>query len=213
MKKNILIILVMSAISLAATAQKETLVKEIVTVEEVIVADSVAAATEAGAEKEELRFDQRSGFTWGLDLGSSVDMSGRDMTYAEIDACFGYRTPGIALVGLGASIGVMTTNSSRVFPVYALVRTSFSTRPRLVFMELRTGISYNEIYKDTQWGFYGNLGIGFKLATSRSFAAHIILSYNLVKRHTVTTIDEDNFVVINRYKDIHLASLRLGVTF
>ncbi|MDE6268052.1 MAG: hypothetical protein K2M04_03115 [Muribaculaceae bacterium] len=212
MKKTITYFILSVVAAVGLSAQDVVVLKETVTEEVINIPDSVAL-TQTNATSEQLKFDHRSGFTWGLDLGSSVDMSGRDMTYVELDACFGYRTPGISLVGIGASIGIMTTNSSRLFPVYALVRTSFSTRPKPVFMELRTGMSSNEISGNHQWGFYANAGVGFKLATGKNFGSHIILSYNLVCRHSVTTIDEEDYVTIHRFKDLHLISLRLGVTF
>lgn len=213
MKKTITLFILSVTTAIGLPARDVVELKETVTKQEINVTDSVASAMTGNAMPEQLKFDHRSGFTWGLDLGSSVDMSGRDMTYVELDACFGYRTPGISLAGIGASIGIMTTNSSRLFPVYALVRTSFSTRPKPVFMELRTGMSSNEISGNHQWGFYANAGVGFKLATGKNFGSHIILSYNLVCRHAVTTIDEEDYVTIHRFKDLHLISLRLGVTF
>ena len=80
-------------------------------------------------------------FTWGAQLSSGVDMTTHDMTNFSIGAEFGYKNRWLRFVGVGASIMSMMNNSSRCYPVYAMVRTSFSKYHKLCFLELRGGVS------------------------------------------------------------------------
>ena len=84
-------------------------------------------------------------FTWGVDLGSGVDLTARDMTMFELSAGFGYKNPWIRFAGVGASILTMMNNSSRCYPVYAMLRTSFSPYFRRCFLEVKTGISFSSL--------------------------------------------------------------------
>ena len=115
-------------------------------------------------------------FTWGVDLGSGVDLTSHDMTMFELGACFGYKGSWMRCAGVGATIVSMMNNSSRCYPVYGMLRTSFSRYHRLCFMEVQAGVSFNSIldYK-RQSDFYGSLGIGLTLAHSRKFTSHVIL--------------------------------------
>lgn len=115
-------------------------------------------------------------FTWGVDLGSGVDLTSHDMTMFELGACFGYKGSWMRFAGIGATIVSMMNNSSRCYPVYGMLRTSFSRYHRLCFMEVQAGVSFNSIldYKQ-QTDFYGSLGIGLTLAHSRKFTSHVVL--------------------------------------
>ncbi len=115
-------------------------------------------------------------FTWGVDIGSGVDLTSHDMTMFELGACFGYKGSWMRFAGIGASIVSMMNNSSRCYPVYGMLRTSFSRYHRLCFMEVQAGVSFNSIldYKQ-QTDFYGSLGIGLTLAHSRKFTSHVVL--------------------------------------
>lgn len=115
-------------------------------------------------------------FTWGVDLGSGLDLTAHDMTNMNISACFGYKGNWIRFAGVGAEIMSMVNNSSRCYPVYAQLRTSFSHYPRLCFLEARAGVAFSSImdYK-AQTDFYGSLGIGFTLAHSNKFSSHMVL--------------------------------------
>lgn len=115
-------------------------------------------------------------FTWGVDLGSGVDVTSRNMTMFSLGAEFGYKGGPFRMIGFGAEIFSMMDNSSRAYPIFAIVRTSFTTHPTLCFLDVRGGISINNILDSKQQtGWYGSLGVGFNLANKRSFASHIIL--------------------------------------
>ena len=148
-------------------------------------------------------------FAWGADLGSSIDLTGNAMTNINICANLGYRNNWFRLLGIGGSIHIMMSNASRSIPVYAIAQTSFSSRPRLCFMDLRAGISMNNIEnQNTQTGAYGSLGLGVTLAHSRKFASHLILAYSFIQRKDYST--EEGMTTLD---DLHMASLRIGVTF
>ena len=86
----------------------------------------------------------RGQFAWGAEAGTGIDMGGDDMTTFNLHASFGYRNDWIRFAGIGAGIDVMLSNSTRSFPIYAMARTSFSNKPKLLFGDLRVGIAYNQ---------------------------------------------------------------------
>ena len=150
-----------------------------------------------------------SHFTWGADLGSSIDMTGQDMTSINIDANFGYRGKYIQLAGLGAGIRMMTSNSSRCFPIYALVRSNFADKPSLCFAQVKAGISINNLYTDIyQQGFYGAVNFGIRLATGKTFSSHLLLSYEFMQVNRASAPE-----AIRPISDIHYASISIGVNF
>lgn len=115
-------------------------------------------------------------FTWGAQLSSGVDMTTHDMTNFTIGAEFGYKNRIFRFVGVGASITSMMNNSSRCYPVYAMVRTSFSKYHQLCFLELRGGVSFNSILDSAHsTGAYGSAGIGITMAHRRTFSSHVVL--------------------------------------
>jgi len=150
-----------------------------------------------------------SHFAWGIDIGAAIDMTSNDMTFFDIHGYVGYRNPWLRFAGVGAGIDMMLSNSSRSYPVYAMFRTSFSSRPRLSFLDLRAGCAFNSIdtYKQ-QTDFYGSLGWGVTLASSRTFTSHIILSYTFMPLSDVMTDSG-----VRHMPDLHFASIRIGASF
>lgn len=103
-------------------------------------------------------------------------MTTHDMTNFSIGAEFGYKNRWLRFVGVGASIMSMMNNSSRCYPVYAMVRTSFSKYHKLCFLELRGGVSFNSILDSSHaTGAYGSAGIGITMAHGRTFSSHVVL--------------------------------------
>lgn len=148
-------------------------------------------------------------FSWGIDVGGAIDMSGHDMSTLDIDAGFGYRNRAIQLLGIGAGINIPVDNSRRTFPVYAVLRTNFIGHPSLCFMDARVGVVVNNMETDaTKTAFYCSPGLGFNLATGRTFRSYLILSYiyNGLKAHAEGN-PEDTFC------GVHLAAIRLGINF
>lgn len=129
-------------------------------------------------------------FAWGIDAGSSVDITCNDMTTIDLHAYFGYKGPWLNFLGAGAGINAMINNGSRCYPVYMMLRTSFCRQPQLCFLDLRAGVSFNSIMDNkSQTDFYGTLGVGLNLATGRKFSSHLIVSYNYMPLRHVETFE------------------------
>lgn len=144
-------------------------------------------------------------FAWGIDAGSSVDITCNDMTSIDLHAYFGYKGPWLNFLGAGAGINAMINNGSRCYPVYMMLRTSFCRQPQLCFLDLRAGVSFNSIMDNkSQTDLYGTLGVGFNLATGRKFSSHLIVSYNYMPLRHVETFDTPY---------LHYAAIRIGCSF
>lgn len=162
--------------------------------------DSVMSAAAAGREKPARPGNSTpdpfgaegtlNHFTWGVGLGSGVDLTAHDMTMFEISACFGYKNEWIRFAGIGAGIMSMMNNSSRCYPVYGMVRTSFSPYHRLCFLEAKAGASFSSFLSyGSQTNFYGSLGFGLTLAHSRKFTSHVVLRGVIMPLNSVTLTD------------------------
>lgn len=149
-------------------------------------------------------------FAWEAEAGSSIDMSGNDMSAVDIGASFGYKRGLIKFIGVGAAMNVMVNNSARSFPIYLAFKTNFRKRPSLVFMDLRCGISLNYLPNDYQQnGFYGMLGLGVNLAQGKKFSSYLVLGYTFKQFDDIET-SSGSLIKLN---DIHSAIVKLGVTF
>ena len=169
---------------------------------------AIATASET-ASADQGKGIEHSHFAWGASIGSSIDMSGNDMSSIDLSAYFGYKGAGIQMAGIGASIDMAVNNGSRIFPVYAILRTNFRKRPSRCFMEAKAGCAFNNLYDhETQQGFYGSLGAGVNLATGRTFRSYVLLSY--VYNHLRPYGTEEKTTSLS---DLHLASISIGVSF
>lgn len=152
---------------------------------------------------------KKSHFAWGADLSSSIDMTGNAMTSTNIGAYFGYCNNWFHILGIGGDIHFMMSNSSRAIPVFAIAQTSFSSTPKLCFMDARAGLSMNNFESiNTQTGFYGSLGVGVNLAHSSKFASHIVVGYSFIQRRNFE--NEGKTVPL---EDLHYATVRIGICF
>lgn len=150
-----------------------------------------------------------SHFAWGLDLGSSIDMTGSEMTNINFSGFAGYKNDYFRALGIGAEFDIMTSNSSRSIPVYAMMRTSFIPGHHLLFGDFRIGASFNTIYDfKTQTGLYASAGIGITLAKGKSFKSHLILGYKYIARSNITVEDK-----VEQFGDLHYAAVSLGISF
>ena len=148
-------------------------------------------------------------FTWGADIGSSIDMSGNDMSSIEIDAHFGYKDDVIRTLGIGAGIKSAIGNSYTFLPVYAMLRTSFTSHPSLCFLDMRLGYSFNTLKDDaTQNSFFGSAGLGFNLYTTQEFKSHIIISYTFMNMD-----DYYSGEYLNELNNFSGMSIRIGISF
>ncbi|MBD5264118.1 MAG: hypothetical protein HDS48_01130 [Bacteroides sp.] len=150
-----------------------------------------------------------SHFTWGAEFGASIDLSGYDTSTFNVDAVFGYKNNYFRILGAGAGIHRSLGNGDNFIPVYALMRTSFSQQPKLFFMSLKVGYSFNTMGDSPMFGdTNAQLGAGINLAMSKRFQSHLILAYefrHFNKRH--------KHILNDRAEDISLATISFGVNF
>lgn len=148
-------------------------------------------------------------FVWGAEAGGSIDMTSNDMSTLNLDAFFGYRNSWIDVLGAGAGIHVMVSNSCRSFPVYGIFRTSFRSQPSLCFFDLRAGAVFNNVNEDkTHTRFYLAPGVGFNLARSRSFASYVSLAYEF---NGMQSYKKDG--QIYSIDNLDMVMLKLGICF
>lgn len=150
-----------------------------------------------------------SHFTWGGEFGASIDLSGYDTSTFDVDIVLGYKNNYFRILGIGAGVHRAFGTGDNFVPVYAVMRTSFSTKPRLLFMSLKAGYSFNTMGDAPTFGdANASLGCGINLAMTKRFKSHIILAYefrHFNKRHkNALNIHAD---------DISLATLSFGVNF
>ncbi|MDE5572238.1 MAG: hypothetical protein K2N08_00280 [Muribaculaceae bacterium] len=167
------------------------------------------AVLTAGAASPKENYFNKKGFAWGLGLCSAIDMTGEGMSSIDIDGYFGYKNSFFQALGIGASINMALSNSSRSYPIYAIIRTSFSTTPKLLFFEIRGGISTNELYSyTTQTGLYLHPSVGIRLASGKSWSSHFTLGYKFISRKDFS-YDEG----IYRCPDLSMGVVGIGISF
>lgn len=150
-----------------------------------------------------------SHFTWGAEVGASVDMDGNNLSTFDLDAVLGYKNKYLKIVGVGAGIHRALGSGNMFIPVYALIRTSFRQKPSLFFLNFRTGYSFNTIGDSPIFGDFSTAaGLGINLAMSRKFQSHIIISY--VYRHFSSRNQDVARLSIN---NSNLAQISFGVNF
>lgn len=159
-------------------------------------------------------------FAWGADTGGAIDLSGHDMSTADIDAYFGLRTPLFTMLGVGAGINMPVNNSRREFPVYAIARTSFTPRPQPVFFEMRAGAVFNTHPDyESSTDLFLSPGIGFRLAYGRAFTSYLTVGYHYNGLRTRTPDSAGSLTadlgddLSNPIRGIHAAVVRFGITF
>ena len=148
-------------------------------------------------------------FTWGAECGTGIDMSANDMSSVDFNASFGLRRNWLSFAGVGAGANVMVSGSYRSYPVFAVLRTDFSRLTRLLFMDVRGGVSINYLDNNqSQTGAYASAALGVNLATGRTFRSYILAGYAYYARKDIV-IEE----VVLPYEPLHTAFIRLGVAF
>ena len=150
-----------------------------------------------------------SHFTWGADIGGSIDLRGNDMSTFDAEAVIGYKNRFIQLAGIGVGVHRAFGNGNNMIPLYAIFRSSFRSAPSLFFLNVKTGYSFNSIGEiGVHSGFNCSVGVGINLAVSPRFKSHIILSYGYFR------LDEEQRLWAGmEVGHVDYAQLRFGVTF
>lgn len=177
--------------------------------------DSTALATTSVQTPRESIFGDKSPslegshFTWGAEIGASLDLLGNDMSTLDADIVFGYKNRLVKTLGVGAGIHRAFGTGTNFIPLYALLRIGFSRTHDVCFLNVKAGYSFNSIAGEgSRGGLKGSLGIGFNLAQSRRFHSHIILSYGIFRLDNTILTSTGSEV-----RDISLAQLTFGVNF
>lgn len=119
-----------------------------------------------------------SHFTWGVDVGTSIDLRGYDMSTLDADVMIGYKSDFIRTLGVGAGVHRSFGRKNNFFPLYVVFRSSFRSRPSLCFFNLRAGYAFSAIDNGaSRGGAMAAVGVGINLAMSKRFQSHILLSY------------------------------------
>ena len=150
-----------------------------------------------------------SHFTWGVEVGSSIDMTGSDMSTINADVILGYKNDLFRTIGIGAGVHRAFGMGDNYVPLYFVFRSSFRKKPSLFFLNFKAGYSFNTIADSPVFGdTMGILGLGINLSRNRNFMSHIILSYefrHFNKNHqSLINLDREN---------VSLAKLSFGVNF
>ncbi|MDE6078982.1 MAG: porin family protein [Duncaniella sp.] len=147
-------------------------------------------------------------FVWGAEVGSGIDMSSDDMSTLDIAAYLGVSMPWLDVAAIGAGIDNYMSNSSNTYPIFALLRSSFGPRPRLLFGEIRVGVGLNRIdSRADQTGLYLRPGLGFRLAHSSKFSSYLMLSY------LYNSVSFPSPKVETTIHGVNQAVISLGITF
>ncbi len=150
-----------------------------------------------------------SHFTWGMETGMSLDLSGLDMSTFNLDVMFGYRNKWIQMAGVGGGVHKSLGSSDSFFPVYAVFRSSFRPKPSLCFFHLRVGYSFNAISNSPTYGDTScAIGCGLNLTNRRKFQSYLLVAYSF--RHFNRKHSEA--AEIHR-SNVSLAQIGFGVTF
>lgn len=148
-------------------------------------------------------------FAWGADAGTSIDLTGNDMSAINFNAVFGMRRSWINFLGAGVGADISISNSTRSYPIFLEFRTNFRQRPSLVFFDVRAGMAYNQLeHNHNQFGVFVNTGPGINLARSSKFCSYISLSYTFKQRKKVVGTE-----MTHDFKNLHFVTARIGVTF
>lgn len=150
-----------------------------------------------------------SHFSWGADVGASIDLRSLDMSTFDIDVFLGYKNKFIRTIGAGTGIHRAFGNGHNFIPFYVIFRSSFTSKPTLFFFDFKGGYVLNTNSENhTNGGVYMNVGVGVNLAITPKLNSHITLGYGLMG------IKDKN---IETHKSvgnpIHYAQIKFGISF
>jgi hypothetical protein len=145
----------------------------------------------------------RSHFAWGADISSAIDMSAQDLSTINLSAAFGYKSRVVQMAGVGGAMEIGVGKSARMFPVFAICRTSFSPTAQRCFLEVKAGWSFNNLPDEekTTTGFYGSVGWGINLAMNSNYRSYFLVAYTYRQMSSST------------YNDVHAVTAGIGMNF
>lgn len=198
----------------ASSSQQDHRVFRLTAAGEVIeVSDSTDNVTELNVRESIFPRSSRpleySHFSWGADIGASIDMTAHNQSTFDADVVFGYKNRWLQLVGVGGGIHRAFGSGDNYLPVYVVFRSSFSSHPQPLFFSFKAGYSFNTIGNAANLGdTSASIGMGINLALSRSFRSHIIVGYGF--RH-YSDRHRERFQLTT--SNVSLAQLSIGISF
>lgn len=141
-------------------------------------------------------------FTWGAETGASLDMTSHDLSTFDVDLVAGYKNSTVMLAGVGCGWHKSFQENNTFLPLYAIFRSSFTSRPSLLFMNIQAGYSFNNLSASGSFGdFTGAVGLGVNLMQTRSTKSYIILSahyQHLNLTHRIQTEIDKRYLLFSR---------------
>lgn len=173
------------------------------------IASEAATSTDAMAAKAK-GSRERVHFTWGADIGTSIDLSGNDITTFDVDIALGLRRGWLNFIGVGCGANLAISTSQHCYPAFVLFRTNFTDRPTRCFWELKGGAAVT-VFDDAQrcTGIYAGTGLGIKLAAGAKFRSHLVIGYTFVQRSR----DVLEGIAYPNHADLHYATMKIGIAF
>ena len=188
--------------------RKDTVPVEMVRIQDEVVPLDSARVTESFFP-EKSRNLSKSHFTWGAEVGSTIDLTSNNLSTFDVDALFGYKSNSINMLGVGAGIHHSISAGHNFVPVYAVLQTSFTSRPSIAFFVFKGGYSFNTFKDSPSFGdIFGDLGIGVNLKRTRMMRSYLMLCFgyhHLTERQRAQT----NLST----KNIFVARLSFGINF
>ncbi len=175
--------------------------------------NTTSGLTSSGKTADMLTVEQtvqpRRPIALGAEIGANIDLSGTESSCFDIDVYAGYRKGMIQCAGLGIGIHPSFAHSRMFIPVYALFRCNLTPNKSLCFVDVKAGLSINELTREKHnTGAYVFGGIGFNLASTRRINTYAILGYSFTQISPF--IENDTHYNGN---GIHAVSIRIGITF
>ncbi len=150
-----------------------------------------------------------SHFTWGAELGSTIDLTGHDLSSFDLDVLFGYKNDILKLAGVGVGVHRSFYSGATQIPVYGTIRTSFRPKPSLLFMDIAAGYQFDTRKDIKTFGdFMCSLGLGVNFSQSQRAKSYMILSagYRYFNENHKATVQLDT-------QYIYVVRLVFGVNF
>lgn len=117
-----------------------------------------------------------SHFTWGAEIGSSIDCTANNMSTFDLDVLVGYKNPFLQLAGVGIGVHRSIYEGTNYVPIYAVIRTDFRSKPSPLFMHVQGGYSFNTFKDSPTFGdVSGSLGMGINLSLSKIARSYVII--------------------------------------
>lgn len=148
-------------------------------------------------------------FVWGADVGSSVDLTGHNLTTFDVNINCGLRNSIFSILGIGLGVQRSIGNSTSFVPIYGIVRTSFRKKPSNFFFNLKAGYSFNTLSSsESKGGFLFSTGGGIILKRTKRLYSFIMLAYGFYHIND-RTVDDVRLDIDH----VDFAQIVFGITF